>query len=93
MSEWFKEHAWKAILARLTESGVNEYSTQGGAVASVRPSPSEFRCAVKAFEIAWSIGQPRRYFLRVSVTFANDDTLPVLSTLSIVHDHVSVVRS
>jgi len=46
---------------------------------------------VEAFEIAWSIGQPSRYFLRVSVTFANDDTLPVLSTLSIVHDHVSVV--
>jgi hypothetical protein len=35
----------------------------------------------------------RRYFLRVRVTFANDDSLPVLSALSIVHDHVSFLRS
>ena len=33
------------------------------------------------------------YFLRVSATFANDDSLPALSTLSIVHDQVSFVRS
>jgi len=36
---------------------------------------------------------PSGYFFRVSVTFANGDAFPDLSTLSIVHDHVSVARS
>ena len=33
------------------------------------------------------------YFFRVSVTLANGDAFPDLSTLSIVHDHASVARS
>src|SRR5579871_2872856 len=38
-------------------------------------------------------GSAGRYFVRVSVTFANGDGFPDLSTLSIVHDHVSLARS
>lgn len=36
---------------------------------------------------------PRAYFFRVSVSVANGEVFPDLSTLSIVHDHVSVARS